>query len=234
MMDVEERVFAVTCKIKGMKSEKIRDNFERKFHQKSLTDKDVRELLTKFQRTGSVLDGSRNGRPRKSGERMELVREAFEEDPQLSTRRASNMLAIPRASIHRILGCDLKKIPYHFQVFHLLQEEDYPRRAAMCAELIDQIESANLINKILFSDEATFHTRGKVNRHNCRIWADEKPPNFLEWERDTTKVNVWLDMTQRCMDLSSLQGPRLQDLCILTCLNNSSNLNFLQMAFLIQ
>ena len=109
MMDVEERAFLVTCKIKGMKSEKIRDNFERKFHQKSLTDKDVRELLTKFQRTGSVLDDSRNGRPRKSGERMELVREAFEEDPQLSTRRASNMLAIPRASIHRILRCDLEK-----------------------------------------------------------------------------------------------------------------------------
>ena len=35
----------------------------------------------------------------------------------------------------------------------------------MCAELIDQIEGANLINKILFSDEATFHTCGKVNRH---------------------------------------------------------------------
>jgi len=83
-----------------------------------------------------------------------------------------------------------------------LQEEDYPRRAAMCAELIDQIESASLINKILFSDEVTFHTRRKVNRHNCRIWADEKPPNFLEWEQDAPKVNVWLGMTQ-----SNVYGP---------------------------
>ena len=55
-----------------------------------------------------MLDDSRNGRPKKYGERMELVREAFEEDPQLSTRRASNMLEIPRASIHRILRFDLK------------------------------------------------------------------------------------------------------------------------------
>jgi hypothetical protein len=89
----------------------------------------------------------------------------------------------------------LKKNPYQIQVFYNLQE-DYPRRATTCAELIDQIESANLINKILFSDEATFHPRGKVNRNNCPIWADEKPPNFLEWERDTPKVNVWLGMTQ--------------------------------------
>jgi len=83
MMDVEERVFLVTYKIKGMKCEKIGDNFERKFHKKFPTDKIIRELLTKFQRTGSVLDDSRNRHPRKSGERME-----FEEDPQLSTRRA--------------------------------------------------------------------------------------------------------------------------------------------------
>ena len=72
----------------------------------------------------------------------------------------------------------------------------------MCTEFIDQTESASLINKILFSDEATFHTCGKVNRHNCRIWADEKPPNFLEWERDAPKVNVWLDMAQ-----SKVYGP---------------------------
>jgi hypothetical protein len=164
----------------------IRDNFERKFQKKIPTDRAIRELLTKFQRTGSVHDDSRNGGPRKFGERMELDREAFEEDSQLSTRMASNILEIPRASIRRILRCGLeKKNPYHIQVFHNLQEEDYPRTAAMFAELIDQTESANLINKILFSNEATFHTRGKVDRQNCRIWADEKPPNFLEWERDT-------------------------------------------------
>ena len=86
-------------------------------------------------------------------------------------------------------------------MFQILQE-DYPRRAAMCTELIDQIESANLINKILFSDEAAFHTCGKVSRHNCRIWVYEKPPNFLEWEQDTLKVNVWLGITQ-----SKVYGP---------------------------
>ena len=203
MMDVEERMFVVTCKIKGMKCEKIRDNFERKFHKKCPTDKAIRELLTKFQRTGSVHDDRRNGRRRKSGERMELVREAYEEDPQLSTRRASYILEIPRPSIHRIPRSDLKKKnPYHIQVFHSLQEDDYPRSVAMCAELIDQTESANLINKMFFGVEATFHTCGKVNRHNCCIWVDEKPPNFLEWERDTPKVNVWLGMTQ-----SKVYGP---------------------------
>jgi predicted XRE-type DNA-binding protein len=109
MMDVEERVFVVTCKIKEMKCEKIRENFERKFHKKVPTHKAIRELLMKFQRNGSVHDDSRNGRPRKFGDRTELVREAFEEDPQFSARRASNMLTIPRPSIHRILRRGMKK-----------------------------------------------------------------------------------------------------------------------------
>jgi hypothetical protein len=38
MMDVAERVFVKTCKIKGMKCEKIRDNSERKFHKTGPTD----------------------------------------------------------------------------------------------------------------------------------------------------------------------------------------------------
>ena len=80
-MDVEERVFVVTRKTEGMKFEQIRDNFERKFHKESPIVKAIRELLTKFLRTRSVHDDRRNGRSIKSGERMKLVRETFEEDP---------------------------------------------------------------------------------------------------------------------------------------------------------
>jgi len=140
MMNVEERVFAVTWEIKGMKCQKFRDNLEKKFHNKFPTDKAIRNLLTKFQRHESVHDDSRNGRPSKAGERIEFVIEAFGEDPQLSTRRASSTLEIPSASNRRILRCDSGKIiPYQIQVFHNLQEEDYPLSAAMCAELNNQI-----------------------------------------------------------------------------------------------
>ena len=35
-----------------------------------------------------------------------------------------------------------------------------------------------------------------MNRHNCRIWADEKPNALQEWERDSPKVNVWMGITK--------------------------------------
>ena len=37
-----------------------------------------------------------------------------------------------------------------------------------------------------------------VNRHNCRIWGNERPDDHIfEWQRDTPKVNVWLGMTKQ-------------------------------------
>lgn len=45
-------------------------------------------------------DDSRSGCLRKSGER---IREEFEQDPQLLAHRASNILEISDASIHRNL-----------------------------------------------------------------------------------------------------------------------------------
>ena len=42
-----------------------------------------------------------------------------------------------------------------------------------------------------FSDEATFHVSGKVNKHNIRIWGSQNPCEVLETERDSPKINVW-------------------------------------------
>jgi hypothetical protein len=47
--------------------------------------------------------------------------------------------------------------------------EDYLRRAAMCAELIDQIQNDSLMDNILFSDVATFHICGKIIGHNLYL-----------------------------------------------------------------
>ena len=42
-----------------------------------------------------------------------------------------------------------------------------------------------------FSNEATFHVSGKVNKHNIRIWGSQNPCKVLERERDSPKINVW-------------------------------------------
>ena len=45
--------------------------------------------------------------------------------------------------------------------------------------------------RLVFSDEATFYTNGKVNRHNVCIWREENSHVTIEHERDSPKVNVF-------------------------------------------
>jgi len=49
----------------------------------------------------------------------------------------------------------------------------------------------DLLAKIIFSDEATFHLSGKVNRYNVRIWGSENLHATLEVEHDSPKLNVF-------------------------------------------
>jgi hypothetical protein len=32
----------------------------------------------------------------------------------------------------------------------------------------------------MFIDEATFHTNGAVNKHNCHIWESENPHKIIQ------------------------------------------------------
>ena len=49
----------------------------------------------------------------------------------------------------------------------------------------------DLLAKIIFSDEVTFHLSGKVNRYNVRIWGSENPHATLEDECDSPKLHVF-------------------------------------------
>jgi hypothetical protein len=64
----------------------------------------------------------------------------------------------------------------------------------------------NLLSKIIFSDEATFHLSGKVNRHNVRIWGSENPHATLEVERDSPKINAFCAVSER-----SVYGPFISE-----------------------
>jgi hypothetical protein len=54
----------------------------------------------------------------------------------------------------------------------------------------DSFEIDGFADKLIFSDEATFHLSRKVNQHSVRIWGTKNPCVFTEHVRDSPKVNV--------------------------------------------
>ncbi|KAJ8948968.1 hypothetical protein NQ318_022992 [Aromia moschata] len=53
-------------------------------------------------------------------------------------------------------------------------------------------QDAYFVNKILFTDEATFTRRGIFNRKNCHIWANQNPnANWVRHFQHEFKINIW-------------------------------------------
>ena len=73
-----------------------------------------------------------------------------------------------------------------------LQPNDMPRRKEFAVNTLQRIsEDEAFLKRVCFSDKATFHVSGKLNKHNVRIWGSENHYATRVLQRDSPKVNVW-------------------------------------------
>ena len=91
---------------------------------------------------------------------------------------------------------------YKLQVVQSITAADKRKSKQFCVDIQEKLEEDEFNERLVFSDEATFHTNGKVNRHNVRIWGEENPRVIIERERDSPKVNVFCAISK-----NHVQGP---------------------------
>jgi hypothetical protein len=89
-------------------------------------------------------------------------------------RRASREFQMPVTTVWKVVYKTLSMKPYKIHLLHMLKENDKGKRFRFCCQL-QEAEEDDIVNRLIFSDKTTFHTNGKVNRHNCRIWGTQKP-----------------------------------------------------------
>jgi hypothetical protein len=74
---------------------------------------------------------------------------------------------------------------YKVQILQELKPKDNPRRHYFACDMLDRIgRDPNFLTN-MFSDEATFHVSGAVNRHKFRVWGSQQTHSVME------HVNVW-------------------------------------------
>lgn len=165
------------------------------FHQNHVpSDTAIRNLMAKFELTGSVLDVKTPLRHRnvRSVENIARVNESVTESPKTSIRRRSQQLAISRSSLQRILAKDLRLHAYKIQLTQELKPRDHHHRRIFANWILEQTELDDEFgNRIIFSDEAHFHLGGYVNKQNCRIWGRENPREIIEKPMHPLRVTVW-------------------------------------------
>ena len=100
----------------------------RKFHKLAPTRHAIKKMVNKFERTGSVTNEHRTGRPAVENETVQSIQEAITRSPSASTRRLSRELGITHTSVWKTLRFKLKKHAYHIPIVHRLEDEDYAAR----------------------------------------------------------------------------------------------------------
>lgn len=109
--------------------------------------------------------------------------------------------SIPDAAIYFNKSCGkiheiLKMHNYHpfkFLPVQGLTENNIQQRLEFCLNISRRLHgNADFLNKIFFTDEATFTTSGMYNRKNKHFWSSTNPHKFQEVKtQGRSSVNVW-------------------------------------------
>ena len=69
------------------------------------------------------------------------------------------------------------------RLLHEMNDDDYDRRVQFCERIQQQLqEDIEIMNRIIWTDEATFKLNGHVDLHNAVFYFTENP--HLVWENN--------------------------------------------------
>lgn len=192
MEAMKERAQVVWWYAETKSATQVQRNFRRVYNKEPPSFKTIKKWCDQFLATGSVAKGHGGGKPGISEHHVEQVRRSFERSPQKSVRQAARELRMKRSTVHKVLHQRLRLYAYKVQVVQEIKPDDRPKREEFACVMLDRIAAdETFLSRVMFTDEATFHVSGAVNRHNVRIWGSESPQALREHMRDSPKVNVW-------------------------------------------
>ena len=106
---------------------------------------------------------------------------------------------MPSTTIWRVVRKHLYMIFYKLHLLLHLKDTDKSAREDFCIQMQVMLEEDEFDDRLVFSDEATFHVIGKVNKHNTRIWGTEHPHAIQEHVRGSSMVNVFCAILKKCV-----------------------------------
>lgn len=171
----------------------VREIFNNRHPERRISTATVGRINKIFNQYGTVSKHILKKNVQRQRPNNERIRNYFTDNPRNSLRIASLDLDLPRETIRRNLKKYNNIKPFKPKFLHTLEEGDTEKRMEYCLWTQGEYENdRNFINKILFSDEATFTTNGTVNSQNSRYWTEENPHWVINCRRQySQKINVW-------------------------------------------
>ena len=186
-----EKAFCVLEYARANSNKTVQRAFVRKFSKKSPAAKQIWSWKKKFKDEGCLCRAKGSGRPATAEGKVKRIRQTLLRSPKKSTRRTSMETLIPPTTVWQVVRKRLVMKPYKQQVVQAITAADKRKRKQFCVDMQVKLEEDEFNERLVFREEATCHTNGKVNKHNVRIWGEENPHATIEHERDSPKMNVF-------------------------------------------
>lgn len=202
-ISIEDRIFLIKCYYTNNESptsalrhfKKDRNLIKDPFSLPSII-----HLVNKFEKTGTVHDLPKAGRPSLQDERTPDVEEALRNDVSeigcSSIRRVARSTAIPYSSVYNILRQKLGLFPYRYTMVQELKSTDPPLRLHFAQWLL---RDPQMLDTILWTDECHFYMNGAINTKNCVIWSKDNPRAYRSMPLHSDKVTVWMGISKHCV-----------------------------------
>ena len=200
-MDLQEKIDIVRCYFCSGESPTAALRQYKK--EKQLKDdpfsvRTIQRIVDRFLRTGSVGDKPRSGRPSISGDTIDHVQQSVKEIAakhhfgHASTSQISKSTNIPKSTVHKVLRCKLQVYPYRLMRVQKISDPD--KRLEFAQWFLANLD---MLENILWTDEANFYTNGHINTHNCVIWGSSKPNQVIEQQLHSPRVTVWMGFSAK-------------------------------------
>ncbi len=195
-LSIPERIFVATQNELYESPSMVQKKYVERFKRDPPSRLTIYRIHDKFIRTGSVADCIKgvSGRriTKRTNENIAKVRSFVKNSKYPSTRRIALAFGMSNYTAQKILRQDLEMHPYVIQRCQKLKDQDKVKRVEACRIILaHSYLEPDMPDRIMFSDEATFHTSGFVNKKTCIIWGEKKPDEAQEYLRNSPKVNVW-------------------------------------------
>ena len=174
-----EKTFCVLEYARTNSNKTVQRAFVKKFYKKSPTAKQIWSWKKKFEDEGCLCSAKGSGRPATAEGKVEGICQTLLRSPKKSIRRTSMETLITPTTVWRVVGNRLVMKPYKPQLVQAVTADDKRKRKQFCVDMSEKLEEDEFNKRLVFNDEATFHTNGKVNRHNVRIWGEKIPIPLL-------------------------------------------------------
>jgi transposase len=193
-----EILIMLGCGNKSRSHREARDMFNEKYpNRPPISQSTVSRVASKWRTSRTIKDSVKSGRPGISEEKKINILLSLQEDSHSSSTQLGRDYDIHQTTVSKFLQKE-KFHPYKPVFVQELLDDDPDRRDQFCEIMIELIDiNARFVQRICFSDEATFCLNGQVNRQNYRYWAQENPHWFIENHTQyNEKVNVWAGIVE--------------------------------------